>query len=208
MSAVARPRKPRSEVVRESLLLAGRPWMRVLQAGDLLLYRADNTLADLAIADAGRGPWCHAAMLDFYEGQWSILETLQHCGGRRMPLADAVAKNPGHWDLFSADPDNRWPEFNRYLAIEKMRQFVGMPYGWAGLARLALARLPVLGRLLWPVDTDDDTPSKLPPFCSQAVSAAYRGGGIDPVPHLADAFTEPSDLGRSMFFQYTMTLVP
>jgi hypothetical protein len=32
------------------------------------------------------------------------------------------------------------------------------------------------------------------------------GGGVDPVPHLADRLTEPADLARSPFFRYRFTL--
>ena len=207
-STIQRPPKIGQEIFHASLREVSPIWLRVLTPGDLLLYRGDDSLMDLAIADEGRGPWVHAAMLDYVEEQWQVLETLQRHGGRRKPLAEAVAENPGQWDVFTIDPDSRWPEFSRYLALEKMRSFVGMPYGWAGIIRLAASRIPVLGRRFWPVTIDDDAPYTLPPFCSDAVSAACRAGGVDPVPHLADYFTEPSDLARSLFFQYALTLVP
>jgi hypothetical protein len=33
------------------------------------------------------------------------------------------------------------------------------------------------------------------------------GGGVDPVPHLADRLTEPADLARSPFYEYLFTLI-
>jgi hypothetical protein len=32
------------------------------------------------------------------------------------------------------------------------------------------------------------------------------GGGVDPVPHLADRLTLPADMARSPFYEYQFTL--
>ena len=54
---------------------------------------------------------------------------------------------------------------------------------------------------------DDEQPSRRPPFCSEACAMADRvGGGVDPVPQLADRLTEPADLARSPFYRYRFTL--
>ena len=58
-------------------------------------------------------------------------------------------------------------------------------------------------------DTEDHAIDRRPPFCSQACAMTDRtGGGIDPVPHLADRLTEPADLARSPFYEYAFTLIP
>ena len=58
-------------------------------------------------------------------------------------------------------------------------------------------------------ETDDKAVDSRPPFCSHACAMADRiGGGVDPVPHLADRLTEPADLARSPFYRYLFTLTP
>jgi hypothetical protein len=70
----------------------------------------------------------------------------------------------------------------------------------------ALRHAP-LCRLLVHPDSDDQRATHQPPFCSQASTMADRiGGGVDPVPHLADRLTEPADLARSPFYRYRFTL--
>ena len=74
------------------------------------------------------------------------------------------------------------------------------------IALAALRHLP-LGRLLVAPDLDDAKALDQPPYCSQACVMADRiGGGVDPVPQLADRLTEPADLARSPFYRYRFTL--
>jgi hypothetical protein len=71
-----------------------------------------------------------------------------------------------------------------------------------------LLHLPLV-RWLMTAHLDDAAPDGRPPFCSHACAMADRqGGGVDPVPHLADRFTEPADLARSPFYRYRFTLLP
>lgn len=182
-------------------------WDR-LAVADLVLFRAEATPVDMAIAGAGRSRYCHAAMLDYTDdSEWRMLETLQWHGGREVSLLDQVQRFPGHYDVFRPNPENRWPWFEPELAIAHMRTFVGRRYGWLHLVRLALGRLPLLSFVL-PLDRWADVPDGQPPFCSEACAAAYAAGGVDPVPLLSDRRTEPGDLARSLFFEYRFTLVP
>ena len=74
------------------------------------------------------------------------------------------------------------------------------------MAAAALVHLPLV-RLFATVDVHDVSASKWPPFCSQACAMSDRiGGGVDPVPHLADRLTLPADLARSPFYRYRFTL--
>ena len=82
------------------------------------------------------------------------------------------------------------------------------------LLAAAMLHLPVV-RLVVRADFEDDADHaahgarRRPPFCSQACAMTDRiGGGVDPVPHLADRLTEPADLARSPFYQYAFTLIP
>jgi hypothetical protein len=170
---------------------------------DLLLYRRRNL-----IAIAGRGEHCHAAKAAWWGDDLFCLEIRQWCGGRAVTLESQVARRPGRIDVYQVNPDNRWPHYNRAAAVRFMRRLCGCDYGYASLIGTALLHLPVV-RLFVRPNVDDDSPSARPPFCSQAVSMADRlGGGIDPVPHLADRLTEPADLARSPFYRYRFTLIP
>lgn len=117
--------------------------------------------------------------------------------------------------------------YDRYGADAKMRQFAGMKYGYWAVAKTWLAKSPLLWTVatiarwfptcrwaaaalkkLAPEVTNDNEMSEHPVYCSAACAIADRlGGGVDPVPHLADAFVEPGDLARSMFYKYIGTLV-
>jgi hypothetical protein len=209
-------RSPPPSAARVDLVHLSDAW-RMMRPADLLLFRGTGAAAtsDL-IGEAGRGPWSHAALLDYQPPSevcepcrcgWRILEVIQHKGYQDTPLPAAVRKHPGRWDVFAADPLHRWSEFNRAATIDRMRQFEGCVYGWGHLFRLALGRVPILGH--WFAPSIDDRPHNgHPPFCSEAVSIAYQAGQIDVVPNLADRFTEPADLARSLFFQYRYTLIP
>ncbi len=110
--------------------------------------------------------------------------------------------------MYEVNPGNRWPEYDRPRAVRKMRRLAGCAYGYRGLFSAALLHLPIV-RLFVTPDTDDRERDRRPPFCSQACVISDRlGGGIDPVPHLADRLTEPSDLARSPFYRYRFTLLP
>ncbi|MCX7670229.1 MAG: hypothetical protein N2439_09170, partial [Anaerolineae bacterium] len=102
----------------------------------------------------------------------------------------------------------RWPQYDRRGAVRYMRRLAGCHYGYGGLALVALRHLPVV-RMFARAEADDRARDRRPPFCSQACALADRlGGGVDPVPFLADRMTEPADLARSPFYRYQFTLVP
>lgn len=171
--------------------------------GDLLLWRRGGL-----IASAGRGQHSHAAKAAWWGDDLFCLEVREWHGGRAVTLESQVRKFPGRIDLYHANPANRWPEYDRIRSTQWMRRLTGCDYGYAAVLAAALLHLPFLR---WAVraNTCDDAIDRRPPFCSQACAMADRiGGGVDPVPHLADRLTEPADLARSPFYQYAFTLVP
>jgi hypothetical protein len=136
------------------------------------------------------------------------LEVRQWYGGRAVTLSSQVRRYPGWIDVFEVNPEKRWPQYDRRGAVRFMRRLAGCDYGYRGVAIAALLHLPVVRMLVHP-NVDDRARDRRPPFCSHACAMADRqGGGVDPVPHLADALTEPSDLARSPFYRYRFTLVP
>ncbi len=174
-----------------------------IRDGDLLLFRRRGW-----IAAAGRGEHSHAAKAAWWDEDLFCLEVRAWCGGRAVTLSSQVRRFPGRIDVFQVNPENRWPHYDRRGAVQYMRRLAGCDYGYLNLVLVALWHLPVVRRFLR-AGADDRLGGRRPPFCSQACAMADRlGGGVDPVPFLADRMTEPADLARSPFYRYQFTLVP
>jgi len=192
MSRDDQPRPARYREVRQSI-----------RDGDLLLFRRRGL-----ISACGRGRHSHAAKAAWWEGDLFLLETRAVRGCRAVTLSSQVRRHPGRIDVYEANPDNRWPDYDRACAVRFMRRLAGCQYGYRGIALAALLHLPLV-RLFVKADVDDRAADRRPPFCSQACAMADRiGGGVDPVPQLADRLTEPADLARSAFYRYRFTLMP
>lgn len=173
-----------------------------IRDGDLLLFRRRGL-----ISIAGRGEHSHAAKAAWWGEDLFCLEVLQGTGGRAVTLSSQVARWPGRYDLYQANPEDRWPHYDRAAATRLMRRLCGCDYGYWGVATAALLHLPLVRWFLRP-EVDDRAVDRRPPFCSHACAMADRlGGGVDPVNHLADRLTEPADLARSPFYRYRFTLV-
>jgi len=176
---------------------------RAIQDGDLLLYRSGGL-----ITVAGRGEHSHAAKAAWWDDELFCLEIRQLCGGRAVTLASQVRRYPGSIDVYEANAEGRWPQYDRAGAVRFMKQLCGCSYGWWNLGVAALLHLPLIRLLVRPT-VDDLAIDRRPPFCSHACALADRlGGGVDPVLHLADRLTEPADLARSPFYRYRFTLIP
>lgn len=172
-----------------------------LRDGDLLLFRRRGL-----ISIAGRGVHSHAAKVAWWGDTPFCLEVREWYGGRAVTLASQVERCPGRIDVFRANPDGRWPEYDAEAATRYMRQLAGCDYGYASVVSAALLHLPVV-RAWMTADIEDRAVSDRPPFCSQACAMADRiAGGVDPAPYLADRLTEPADLARSPFYEYRYTL--
>lgn len=175
---------------------------RTIRDGDLLLVRRRGL-----IAIAGRGVHSHAAKAAWWGGDLFCLEVREWHGGRAVTLASQVRKRPGAIDVFRANPCGRWAEYDPQGATKFMRRLAGCDYGYGAVVGAALVHLPLV-RLWVRPEMEDECAERRPPFCSQACAMADRiGGGVDPVPHLADRLTEPADLARSPFYEYAFTLV-
>jgi hypothetical protein len=169
--------------------------------GDLLLFRRGGP-----IAIAGRGEHAHAAKAAWWDDDLLCLEVTGWHGGRAVMLSHLVRRRPGRIDVFEVNPEGRWPHYDRQGAVRFMRRLCGCPYGYFGLIAAALLHLPVVRWFVRP-NLDDEAIDRRPPFCSQACAMADRlGGGVDPVPRLADRLTEPADLARSPLYRYRFTL--
>ena len=185
----------------------GQRWLNLqdarpyLQNGDLLLFRRRGL-----IASYGRGVHAHAAKVGWWGDDPYCLEVREWHGGRAVTLANQVRRYPACIDVYQANPNERWPEYDRTRAHVWMRRLAGCDYGYAGVLAAAMFHLPLV-RLTMRVQTEDHAIDRRPPFCSQACAMADRlGGQVDPVPHLTDRLTEPADLARSPFYKYQFTL--
>jgi len=175
---------------------------RTIRDGDLLLFRGHGL-----IAIAGRGAHSHAAKAAWWGDELFCLEVREWHGGRAVTLASQVRKRPAQIDVYHANPADRWPEYDPTQATTFMRQLAGCDYGYMAVVAAAMLHLPLV-RMAVRAELEDAGVDRRPPFCSQACAMADRlGGGVDPVPHLADRLTEPADLARSPFYQYACTLV-
>lgn len=173
-----------------------------LRDGDLLLFRRRGL-----ISIAGRGVHSHAAKVAWWGGTPFCLEVREWFGGRAVTLASQIDRCPGRIDLFRANPDDRWPEYDAEASTHYMRQLAGCDYGYGSVLAAAMLHLPIV-RTWMTAEVEDQSVSHRPPFCSQACAMADRlAGGVDPTPYLADRLTEPADLARSPFYEYQYTFV-
>jgi len=174
------------------------------QDGDVLLFRRGRGVVSYLIGQIGRSIYSHVGLAARWGDDWMCLETREWQGGRAVQLARYVAAAPGTIDLFRLCPEQR-RRFQPDRAVAYMRDVAGRPYGWASVLWVGLRRLALV-RPFVPPDIQDEANGRHP-FCSMAVSRAYREGGIDLVPLLADRTTEPGDLARSAALQYYGTLI-
>lgn len=173
-----------------------------LRCGDVLLFRGRSIVAR-AIGVAGRSAYSHAAMLGIWRGTAMVMEVREFVGGRLVTLDSQVARYSGQIDVFTV----RGRAYYRYQAVDAMLRLAGCEYGYWGVARAALAHLPIVRWRLAPQADDLESWDGSAPFCSQGVAMAMRAGEVDPVPNLADRSTEPGDLARSAALEYRCTLV-
>ena len=177
-----------------------------IRDGDLLLFRGRGAIARL-IGVAGRSDYTHAARAVWWGNDLFCCEVRELRGGRAVTLESQVRQVPrAHRRLRgeSLEPlaGVRPPRRRAIHAAAgwlRLRLSRGAPGGAAARAAVAIPGPPGQRR-------PDASPDQ-PPFCSQASTMADRlGGGVDPVPHLADRLTEPADLARSPFYRYRFTL--
>lgn len=177
-----------------------------LMPGDLAQFRGRGLIASW-IRWVTMGVHTHSGIVTRNGVGPDLLEIREFIGGRRIPLSAAVDRAPGRIDIFR--PREAF-DLNTLGTVRVMRTITARDYGYWGIARLALYRLPFVWRLCR-ISTRDVIEGKgdNAPFCSQAVAIAYRlGGGVDPVPRKPDHLVTPADLTSSLLFDYHCTLIP
>lgn len=171
--------------------------------GDIAQFRGASWLST-AIQYATGGPHSHSALLQRNNGTVDVLEVREWFGGRRVPLRSQAERHPGRIDVFRPNR-HLWPQLSSAEVLGVMRTMTGRNYGYRGVLRLALQRVPGLWRL-WPIAANDELSGNDAPFCSHAVCTSFRLGGIDPVPRKPDHMVTPNDLTHSLLFDYQFTI--
>jgi len=173
------------------------------RSGDLLLTRRPRGV----IARFGRGEHSHAGMAAWWGGDLMILEVREFAGGRVVWFDEELRKRGLPIDVYRPDRA-AYPRYDLSGSLRVMRRLAGCRYGYWAIARAAMAHAAFV-RLFTPADVDDKAPVGPSPFCSGAIAHACRtGGGVDPVPNLADRAVEPADLARSLLFTHRFTVEP
>ena len=178
----------------------------LITSGDLVLFRGRGLISRL-IRACGRSPYSHAGMICFWSASPFLCEIREWHGGRAVTLASQVRKYGGRMDVFRVNRE-LFSQFSGTLAGTEMSRLAGDEYNYRGVLLAGLRRLPFLRLCFSHRTCDDQFPAHRGPlFCSEAVAQAARvGGGVDPVPLLADRLTEPGDLARSSLWKYAFTL--
>lgn len=190
-----------------------------LRTGDLLLFRPRplrplewlwplNWFAYL-ICTFGRSEYCHAGIAVACHGTWFCAEMVEGQGGRLFPIDRYLKSRSGAIDVYTPDVKERLG-FKRHKCAVKALELVGRPYGYGSVLLSAILHFPIIRQFsrVWISDQTNDlaVPTR-PMYCSAGAAWAARiGGTIDPVPQLADCYTEPGDLARSSLYKYQRTL--
>ena len=123
---------------------------RDIRDADLLLFRKHGV-----IAVAGRGIHSHAAKAAWWNNDLFCLEVREFHGGRAVTLESQTRRFPGRIDVFRANAEDRWPEYNRARAAAVMRRFAGCDYGYWNVFKTALTHVPAIRFFCRPALGDD-----------------------------------------------------
>ena len=178
-----------------------------IRTGDLLQFRGSGLISSW-IRFATHGVHSHSALARVDNlGRVDCLEVRELKGGRAVPLLSEVIKNPNSIDVFRPRYDTF--AFDADAAVSKMRELTARGYGYAGIFKLAIQRIPIVWRFsrLRTSDIEQCNETRAP-FCSHAVAIACQAGGVDPVPRKPDDLVTPNDLTFSLLFDYLCTLKP
>jgi hypothetical protein len=169
-----------------------------------------------AIAEIGRGLVSHVGMLDV-EPHGPVVIEMWPPEGRKVDLAPRVLELPGvvHWlrvpNMIAVDCDFRGSpvirHYDRIAAVEKMRGYIGVRYGFDTIGRDYLASS--WGRWISRLPADDEIVDWQPVCSTAALDAVQTGfGGWDLVRHLNTAAAQPEDVNRIAFLEDAGALIP
>lgn len=160
-----------------------------LVPGDVLVFRP-SSLAGRIVALLSWSEYSHAGMVSIDNGVVYCIDVI--LVGQKKKLADYLNEYPSVVEVW------RPRDFLIEAGIAKnaskiMEKFVGVKYGWWH------AIWAVFGKRFSCRHRECERHT---PFCSEAVSRAYREAGFDLRIDIADRFTFPKDLTLSPYLQH------
>lgn len=182
--------------------------------GDVLLFESTGWVARTIRWATRSRRFSHAALAARWGDAVMVLESREGRGCRAIPLAAALRVARVY--LFKPAA---WVTLDRARAVEAAKGRLGDSYGWRhvlldGAGRLPLmalagslgllGKIPVIGGFLRRIpfgqaySNDDLEDPGHAVKCSTYVALAWRAGGQDLVPNLADRSTDPADIERSL----------
>ncbi len=193
----------------------------LIKEGDVLFFRSRGLLSKI-IKTVGYGLYSHVAIASWRgEAYKSILECVEFkefVGGRTVSLEVVLKSSGATVDVYRPVPEYTYSVFdgqevktmnvkyNGLLTTDFMRFITGLPYGWHRIWIMSHRHIPFLRWFVTFVDDDNDGKEYIYPVCSTSLARAFRKTYIDPVPLMADIYVEPSDLSRSLLFNYLFTV--
>lgn len=177
-----------------------------IQSGWIAQYRGSSWISNW-IRYATGGVHSHSAMLRREGELIDVLEFREGKGGRAIPFFGECRKESGMIDIFSVNLE-AFPHFDGNGAALVMREMTSRDYGYRGIVRMLLQKIPFIRRL-YALDMNDEQllTGDDAPFCSHGVCSAARiGGKQDPVPRKPDSHVSPNDLTWSLLYNYEFTV--
>lgn len=175
-----------------------------MEVGSLLQVRGHGKFSPWIRLCCG-GVHTHSMLYTYYN---EVSEVKELIGGRITSLDDQYEWYEGCIDVFTVrrefyDSDKLWQVC---CAMRRMAMYAG--YNYMNIVNIALRHLPGFHLLFDDGVYDDRTEclKKKRLHCSEAVSAAFQWGLIDPCPETPNALVTPHMLTTSLLFEYSFSL--
>jgi cell wall-associated NlpC family hydrolase len=160
-----------------------------IRTGDLILFRGRGPLSRL-IRKLSYCVYSHVGIAAWWGDHLVVFQSRIPVGVEVLPARRVVWKYDGQVDWWALKPEPA-ARLDRDGLLSVAIAELGKPYSFWGLVRAGFRLLG--GRL-----TGRRDPVALPEsyFCSQFVSACFRGGGVDLAPDVNDECTSPGSIVR------------
>src|SRR5574341_1285390 len=161
-----------------------------IQTGDLIFFRGRGPLSRL-IRKLSSSVYSHVGIAAWWGGHLVVFQSRIPVGVEVLPARRVVWRYDGQVDWWALRPEHA-SRLDRDGLLSVAVAELGKSYSFLGLVNAGFELLT--GRIAGRCD-----PVALPEshFCSQFVSACFRGGGIDLAPDVADACTSPGSIVRA-----------
>lgn len=155
--------------------------------------------SDLILVRNRKGTYVRAAKANWWDNELFCVEVRKYLGVTAVSLEQLALSHPGRIDIYEANPQSRWTNYDRQGATRQLKNTVFTREDrrtalWETVRNLVLK-------------LSGGTKPVQKPYGFEAIRLADRlGGGVDPAPEVTDTWTAASDLVLSPFYQYRFTL--